>query len=356
MTPAMMVALNGTLYFGLLGVTLLFILPKAWRPGIPFGVSVPPERSHEVKRVLRYWKTRTIALTAVFIAVSLLVAVFKPVISPIQALAIPYVIVALFFLSRARSMLRPFLHPESKVGAGLRRRRYRDYINPWWEVMPLSFLILTAGVAVYSHHWPARRLALGVCAITGAYVYLMGLLAAVLVAHSKQSVVGADPAVALKAGEAYRRAFIRLIYGGRIFFAAGTAALVCFLGPARDAVGSVPFWIVCGLFFVAFLVLCATGYILSIYYGTGGWRWAIRKGLLVTNKATRVFAGDGTEGGRWILGMIYFNPRDPSIIVERRVGIGWTINLGNPWGIALVAGIIFGSILIPVVLLLLASG
>lgn len=36
---------------------------------------------------------------------------------------------------------------------------------------------------------------------------------------------------------------------------------------------------------------------------------------------------DDTE---WKIGMFYFNPRDPSILIGRRFGIGWTINLGNP--------------------------
>jgi len=32
----------------------------------------------------------------------------------------------------------------------------------------------------------------------------------------------------------------------------------------------------------------------------------------------------------WKLGMIYFNPQDPSILVNKRFGIGRTLNFGNP--------------------------
>lgn len=32
----------------------------------------------------------------------------------------------------------------------------------------------------------------------------------------------------------------------------------------------------------------------------------------------------------WKGGLFYFNPNDPSIFVEKRFGIGWTINLANP--------------------------
>jgi uncharacterized membrane protein len=29
--------------------------------------------------------------------------------------------------------------------------------------------------------------------------------------------------------------------------------------------------------------------------------------------------------------MFYVNPADPSILVEKRFGIGYTVNLGNRW-------------------------
>lgn len=34
----------------------------------------------------------------------------------------------------------------------------------------------------------------------------------------------------------------------------------------------------------------------------------------------------------WIGGMFYYNPDDPALWIEKRIGIGWTVNLGNPWG------------------------
>ncbi len=32
----------------------------------------------------------------------------------------------------------------------------------------------------------------------------------------------------------------------------------------------------------------------------------------------------------WKLGLIYYNPHDPSIFVQKRYGIGWTVNFGRP--------------------------
>ena len=41
----------------------------------------------------------------------------------------------------------------------------------------------------------------------------------------------------------------------------------------------------------------------------------------------------------WKLGMFYFNPKDRNLFVEKRIGVGWTINLANK--IAWIIGVIF---------------
>jgi uncharacterized membrane protein len=41
--------------------------------------------------------------------------------------------------------------------------------------------------------------------------------------------------------------------------------------------------------------------------------------------------GDRTADAHWIGGLIYFNRTDPALLVEKRMGIGWTLNFGNPW-------------------------
>ncbi len=41
--------------------------------------------------------------------------------------------------------------------------------------------------------------------------------------------------------------------------------------------------------------------------------------------------GDTTPDASWIVGRLYFNRADPTLFVERRMGLGYTLNLGNPW-------------------------
>ncbi|MEK5255493.1 DUF5808 domain-containing protein [Paenibacillus sp. FSL F4-0125] len=36
------------------------------------------------------------------------------------------------------------------------------------------------------------------------------------------------------------------------------------------------------------------------------------------------------DDDKWLLGMIYFNSKDPNLIVKKRLGVGWGLNFGHP--------------------------
>ena len=51
----------------------------------------------------------------------------------------------------------------------------------------------------------------------------------------------------------------------------------------------------------------------------------------------------------WKLGIIYFNPYDPSIFVPKRMGIGWTVNFGRPAGLVILIALIVVPIIISLI-------
>ncbi len=58
-------------------------------------------------------------------------------------------------------------------------------------------------------------------------------------------------------------------------------------------------------------------------------------------------AGDRTPDHCWKWGMFYINPDDPALFVEKRFGLEYTVNLGNPWSWVLVPATIvipFGAL------------
>lgn len=52
------------------------------------------------------------------------------------------------------------------------------------------------------------------------------------------------------------------------------------------------------------------------------------------------------DDARWVLGLFYYNPGDPSVFVEKRSGIGYTVNFGHPLGWAFFLGIIAFVVLV----------
>jgi uncharacterized membrane protein len=68
--------------------------------------------------------------------------------------------------------------------------------------------------------------------------------------------------------------------------------------------------------------------------------------LLVRNRPGRVPAapgspaGDRTEDRFWKAGLLYINADDPALLVEKRFGIGYTLNFGHPWAWGLTAALL----------------
>lgn len=65
--------------------------------------------------------------------------------------------------------------------------------------------------------------------------------------------------------------------------------------------------------------------------------------------------GDGTPDSAWKLGLFYYNPDDPALLVEKRFGIGWDLNWGRPAAWLVIAMIMLPAIVIPIVVLLASN-
>lgn len=73
--------------------------------------------------------------------------------------------------------------------------------------------------------------------------------------------------------------------------------------------------------------------ILSISTGQGGSRIKVDNGKVTAEI-------DRDDDRYWKLGQFYFNPNDPTMFIEKRFGIGWTINFANIKGWLILIGII----------------
>ena len=75
--------------------------------------------------------------------------------------------------------------------------------------------------------------------------------------------------------------------------------------------------------------------IYSIKVGQGG------RNISNDNEKDELYKDDDSK---WILGSFYYNKNDPAMMIEKRVGIGWTINFGNTK--AIILSVIFLVIII----------
>lgn len=96
------------------------------------------------------------------------------------------------------------------------------------------------------------------------------------------------------------------------------------------------------------MVLFIPSMILPIFFSIALMYYFIRLSSLKTkNKDINPLDSDDEK---WIYGFIYYNKDDPSFIVEKRFGAGWTFNLASTKGklvIVLLVAMIVGSLVIP---------
>ena len=96
---------------------------------------------------------------------------------------------------------------------------------------------------------------------------------------------------------------------------------------------------------VAVLVIVLASVWVAVVYGQSGAR-AIKQDV-----ASGAMPMD--EDRMWLAGIFYCNPYDPSIIVPKRFGVGWTINVGRPGGWAIIIGLLAASAAFVVLTMLL---
>ena len=91
------------------------------------------------------------------------------------------------------------------------------------------------------------------------------------------------------------------------------------------------------------LLLVVIAVIALVRLGQGGSRSAP---AAETQPTSAEPIGDRTDDRYWWLGVFYFNRDDPAVLVEKRFGIGYTLNLARPmsWTILLVVPLLLALV------------
>ncbi|WP_040337632.1 DUF1648 domain-containing protein [Candidatus Blastococcus massiliensis] len=347
----------------LVGGTFL-VTPALARPTLPLGVSVPADRIEDpaVRLALRGYRLAVLAVTAVALALTGALAFAAPT----AAVAVPVLLVTVGGMVAFVRARRPVMAAKAaedwyagkpvRMSAAVTTERAAE-VPVRWYVASAALLATTTVVGALRYddlpgrvpvHWDLSGTpdgfadtspwtALGPVWIGWATLALMVVLAFVA-ARMPLRVHPGDPAEhALRRAHAQRGAAQWVLASITL----ATTALVCALGLDAWLHPEELRWsaVVLPLFVVA--VVAATVESVRRY----------RRALGDADRSPAPARAEAPDDDRfWPGGLAYVNRDDPSVWVPKRVGIGWTVNLGSTGGMALTAGLL----LVPVLAVVLA--
>lgn len=158
---------------------------------------------------------------------------------------------------------------------------------------------------------------------------------------SKQQISSSNPEESLEKNRIFRR-----LWSGYMVFISITMQLIfTFANMTTLLIIKVSGPIIMLSVLIPTTLILIVSIVLSVKTGQGGSRIKLKNGTGSTTIIT-----ERNDDKYWKLGSFYVNKDDPAIFVEKRFGIGWTINLGRIEGILIIVALIAFIILMPLIL------
>lgn len=176
-------------------------------------------------------------------------------------------------------------------------------------------------------------------AFVQSFLLIVFVFTNVVIGRSKQVAEAADPEGSLQRNLRFRRIWSAylIVFGFMIMAAIGLVPVGMLLDWSTNA-SAMATIAVAGVMVISSIVL-------SVKTGQGGSRLKT-----MDESKPQSVASAADQDRYWKLGQIYFNPNDPAYFVEKRFGIGWTLNWGRPGAWAIIAIIILLAAALPFVL------
>jgi uncharacterized membrane protein len=323
---------------------VLLLMPSLTRRDLLFGVTVSPHarETPEGRAIIRRYRFGVLLIviaqaTGLAFLWALAPALFWAsawiTVIPLALVLMPNIPYLLAW--RSARALATALPPVSTPApsAELRPRHYADYVPLLWEALPLALIALTASYlaityaaapAIIPTHFDAAGNPNDYATKSiGSYFLLVWtqLFLFVLITYLSLLTVRAK-AQPTAHDETFRRRTLRYLFGVKTMMIALMGALAYAVTQSAlsgHADINWALWVVLG----GVVVVLAGAIWLGVTTGQGGSR-------LGGKSQNSESATDRIDDRYWKLGAIYANPDDPAIFVEKRYGLGWTINVGNP--------------------------
>ncbi|MGE5628016.1 MAG: DUF1648 domain-containing protein [Solirubrobacterales bacterium] len=240
-------------------------------------------------------------------------------------------------------------------------REKRRYAMPssWWFIIPLIIIAVNIAVnlkyyeflpSIVPTHWDFNGQVNGYQHKSGILIYEMPLFQLFMtgilfisfkgIGWSKQELSGINPEESKERNKIFRRAwgiyFIITTIAVNLIFTVGDFQIM----QVAYISNTISTFLISG--FTMFII--GGSIIISVKVGQGGSK------LKFPNEKNEEVIFHRDDDKYWLLAnSIYYNPEDPSVFVEKRFGIGWTVNAGTFPGKAIYAGTIL-LLIIPLVI------
>lgn len=342
------------------GLVLLFslithvIMPWATRKSILFGIKVP-EQAMEDKEVLRL-KNRFLLYNFIIGIPAIIISSFLlyRFLNPLLQIIITFVFLGILFLiylkfnSKSKSLKKEknwdkmsqkivavdikYSRDKSKVGV----------ISPLWYLIPLAIVIfnLILGIVLYPNlpgkiptHWDFKGeittytdKSYGTVLMLPFFQLLtLGILylSHWSISKTKQQIDPDNPQISLKKNIIFRRVW-------SIYLFTLTILITLLFTIITLLSYGIFFKTIKGVYVITLIILGFSiigSIVISTKIGQGGEKLKLDEEEVLNRNYYK------EDDHLWILGnTIYYNPEDSSIFVEKRFGVGWTVNVGRPLG------------------------
>ncbi|GAA0463707.1 DUF1648 domain-containing protein [Alkalibacillus silvisoli] len=155
---------------------------------------------------------------------------------------------------------------------------------------------------------------------------------------AKQSVDPSNPEKSLKQSSRFRRRW------SAFTIVNGTVMVLLFVVIQLSFIYTLPDWVITTATLGLSAVIVIGAIVLAFSTGQGGTR------IRITDKNGREDKIERDLDRHWKLGIFYVNRHDPALFMEKRFGVGWTINFARPLAWLLIVGLLMVTGGLPILL------
>jgi uncharacterized membrane protein len=323
----------------ILNAALFWLMPCLTRRDLYFAVTVPPgfRDQSQARSILRRYRIELILLLALAL-VAFVAGIAWFGVGFVSAGSLIQIAASFIAFYRARLRVLPYAVPPTTIREAELHGHSRIIPGGWIAASGPFILLGVSAAYLWFHgrettatpsrhewtrgHWGAARQLDGLGALMVYLLSTAGILVALTfilygLVHWVRPVYAAGPESARELK--FRRAVSAILLAAEyyIIIQASWIALVAHRG-GLATIGLLP------LVFVFVLVVI----VVLARLGQGGSRMPAGDEARVANSAVPI--GDRTPDRYWKLGVFYFNPDDSAVLVEKRFGLGYSLNFARP--------------------------